>query len=204
MPPGRRLEKAREIGAKTERERGWTDAPRLLPRPRQDRRRHWLRAHNTAMKEWRSATRRLRGAGRSCADVARQPKTDLTYANQLQSVAILRSCSSRTCSIRACRIIIHAYDFPPLADRIAAAALCWHCRRSRTHAICPRTSIPWSGCGRSRDPSNSSAPKSARLLPCRRFTVYAHLQLAQDGKAKALTAKRRYDPAPGIARWVPW
>jgi len=91
--------------------------------------------------------------------------------------------------------IIHAYDFAPLADRgIAAApgvyggiAPAVAARR----ATCPRTSIRWSVYGRKSIASNASALENpARLFTTRRISrFYAHLQLAQDVKAKAMIEK---------------
>ena len=120
------LEKALEIGAKTERERGWIDALRAYFRDHDkvnvDIR---LRAYNKAMEEM---------AARYPDDYevqvvyaltlqASASKTDLTYANQLQSVAILeRLFEQNPQHPGVSHFIIHAYDFAPLADRGIAAA----------------------------------------------------------------------------------
>src|SRR5258708_146185 len=120
------LEKAREIGPKTERESGWIDALRAYYRHHDkvdvDTR---LRAYNAAMAQM---------AERYPDDYevqvvyaitlqASASKTDLTYSNQLKSVAILEKLFEQNPQHPGVsHFIIHAYDFPPLADRGVAAA----------------------------------------------------------------------------------
>ena len=120
------LEKAREIGAKTERERGWIDAIRAYYRDHDktdvETR---LRAYNSAMEQM---------AQRYPDDYevqvfyaltlqASASKTDMTYSNQLKSVAILEKLFEQNPQHPGVsHFIIHAYDFPPLAERGIAAA----------------------------------------------------------------------------------
>jgi len=209
------LEKAREIGAKTERERGWIDALRAYYRDHDkvdvDTR---LRAYNKAMEEM---------AQRYPDDYevqvvyaitlqASASKTDLTYANQLKSVAILEKLFEQNPQHPGVsHFIIHAYDFPPLAERGIAAAKRYggiapavpHARHMPSHIY------SMVGMWEESIASNTSALEiQPDYYHAADFTVYAHLQLAQDGKAKALidkalaTAPRGDRPAGGFGNFV--
>jgi tetratricopeptide (TPR) repeat protein len=190
------LEKAREIGAKTERERGWIDALRAYYRDHDkvdvDTR---LRAYNKAME----------GMAQRYPDdyevqvvyaitlQASASKTDLTYANQLKSVAILEKLFEQNPQHPGVsHFIIHAYDFPPLADRGIAAAKRYggiapavpHARHMPSHIY------SMVGMWEESIASNTSALEiQPDYYHAADFTVYAHLQLAQDAKAKALIDK---------------
>src|SRR5262249_36422226 len=120
------LEKAVEIGAKTERERGWIDALRAYFRDHDkvnvDIR---LRAYNKAMEEMaaRYPDHYEVQVVYALTLQASASKTDLTYANQLKSVRILEKPFSPTPQHPAVwQFIFHAYAFAPLADRGVAAA----------------------------------------------------------------------------------
>ncbi len=190
------LEKAREIGAKTERERGWIDALRAYFRDHDkvdvDTR---LRAYNKAMEQM---------AQRYPDDYevqvvyaltlqASASKTDLTYANQLQSVAILEKLFEQNPQHPGVsHFIIHAYDFAPLADRGIAAAKRYasiapavpHARHMPSHIY------SMVGMWEESIASNASALEiQPDYYHAADFSVYAHLQLAQDAKAKTLIEK---------------
>src|SRR6266446_74520 len=190
------LEKAREIGAKTERERGWIDALRAYFRDHDkvdvDIR---LRAYNKAMEEM---------ARRYPDDYevqvvyaltlqASASKTDLTYANQLQSVAILEKLFEQNPQHPGVsHFIIHAYDFAPLADRGIAAAKRYasiapavpHARHMPSHIY------SMVGMWEESVASNASALDiQPDYYHAADFSVYAHLQLAQDAKAEAMIKK---------------
>ena len=198
------LEKAREIGAKTERERGWIDALRAYFRDHDkvdvDTR---LRAYNAAMAQM---------AERYPDDYevqvvyaltlqASASKTDLTYANQLQSVAILEKLFEQNPQHPGVsHFIIHAYDFAPLADRGIAAAKRYasiapavpHARHMPSHIY------SMVGMWEESVASNASALEiQPDYYHAADFSVYAHLQLAQDIKAKALIEKSLATPARG-------
>ncbi len=198
------LEKAREIGAKTERERGWIDALRAYFRDHDkvdvETR---LRAYNKAMEQM---------AQRYPDDYevqvvyaltlqASAAKTDVTYKNQLQSVAILEKLFEQNPQHPGVsHFIIHAYDFAPLADRGIAAAKRYasiapavpHARHMPSHI--------YSMVGMWEDSIASNA-SALEIQPdyyhAADFSVYAHLQLAQDGKAKALIEKALATPPRG-------
>src|SRR6478672_6757895 len=191
------LEKAREIGAKTDRERGGIDALRAYFRDHDkvdvETR---LRAYNKAMEQM---------AQRYPDDYevqvvyaltlqASAAKTDVTYKNQLQSVAILEKLFEQTPQHPGVsHFIIHAYDFAPLAERGIAAAKRYggiapavpHARHMPSHIY------SMVGMWEESIASNTSAMEiQPDYYHAADFTVYAHLQLAQDVKAKALMETR--------------
>jgi tetratricopeptide (TPR) repeat protein len=198
------LEKALEIGVKTERERGWIDALRAYFRDHDkvnvDIR---LRAYNKAMEQM---------AARYPDDYevqvvyaltlqASASKTDLTYANQLQSVAILEKLFEQNPQHPGVsHFIIHAYDFAPLADRGIAAAKRYasiapavpHARHMPSHIY------SMVGMWEESVASNASALEiQPDYYHAADFSVYAHLQLAQDVKAKTLIEKSLATPVRG-------
>jgi len=198
------LEKAREIGAKTERERGWIDALRAYFRDHDkvdvETR---LRAYNKAMEEM---ARRYPNDYEvqvvyALTLQASASKTDLSYANQLQSVAILEKLFEQNPQHPGVsHFIIHAYDFAPLADRGIAAAKRYasiapavpHARHMPSHIY------SMVGMWEESIASNASALEiQPDYYHAADFTVYAHLQLAQDGKAKALIEKALATPPRG-------
>src|SRR5947207_13645336 len=198
------LEKAHEIGAKTERERGWIDALRAYFRDHDkidvDTR---LRAYNNAMEDM---------ARRYPDDYevqvvyaltlqASASKTDLTYSNQLKSVAILEKLFEQNPQHPGVwPFIIHAYDFPPLAERGIAAAKRYggiapavpHARHMPSHIY------SMVGMWEESLASNASALEiQPDYYHAADFSVYAHLQLAQDSKAKSLIEKAIATPPRG-------
>jgi len=184
------LEKAHEIGAKTERERGWIDALRAYFRDHDkvdvETR---LRAYNKAMEQM---------AQRYPDDYevqvvyaltlqASAAKTDVTYKNQLQSVAILEKLFEQNPQHPGVsHFIIHAYDFAPLADRGIAAA-------KRYASIAPGGSAraPYAvahlfdggGCGRSRSrrmrPRSKSSPTTTMPPISRSMHTYSSRRMAR-------------------------
>ena len=93
--------------------------------------------------------------------------------------------------------LVHAYDYPPLADKgikIAVDATRASRRRRRTRATCRRTSIRWWGCGRSRSPRTGRRSRSSPTTITRpTSSVYAHLQLAQDAQGQGAGRHERRD-----------
>jgi tetratricopeptide (TPR) repeat protein len=120
-------------------------------------------------------------------------KADLTYANQLKSVALLEKLYEQNPQHPGVsHFIIHAYDFAPLADRGIPAARRYagiapavpHARHMPSH-IYSMVGL-W-------DESIASNASAIEIQPdyyhAADFSVYAHLQLAQDVKAKAMIDK---------------
>src|SRR5215204_1764459 len=201
------LEKAREIGAKTDRERGWIDAIRNYYRDHdQTDVETRLRAYNSAMEQM---------AQRYPDDYevqvfyaltlqASASKTDMSYGNQLKSVAILEKLFEQSPQHPGVsHFIIHAYDFPPLADRGIAAARRYggiapavpHARHMPSHIY------SMVGMWEESIASNTSAMEiQPDYYHAADFAVYAHLQLAQDVKAKTLIENVIATPPRGDRR----
>jgi len=187
------LDKARAIGAKTQRERDWIEAIGAYYRDHdklaQDTR---LAAYTNAMEQmtqrypddfeaWTYYALTLQASA---------PRNDKTYANQLKSAAILERLFAQSPEHPGvAHYLVHAYDYPPLASkgikiaaqyaRIAPAAP--HARHMPSHIY------SMVGMWEESIASNRSAlDVQADYHHATDFMVYAHLQLAQDAKAKAL------------------
>jgi tetratricopeptide (TPR) repeat protein len=204
------LEKAATLPVKTDRERDWIDAARAYFRdfdktPVETR----LRNYNAAMEKV---------AKRYPDDFEAQvyyaltlqasaPKSDLTYANQALSAGMLEKLyAANPQHPGITHYLIHAYDFAPFAERGIPAARRYgalapavpHARHMPAHI--------YSMVGLWED-SIASNLSALEIQPdyyhAADFTVYAHLQLAQDAKAaalieKALATRPRGDRPPGV------
>lgn len=188
------LEKARAIGAKTQRERDWIEALSAYYRdhdkvPLNAR----LLAYTKAMEQmtqrypddfeaWTYYALTLQASA---------SKTDKTYSNQLKAANILeKQLNQNPQHPGVAHYLIHAYDYPPLAEKGLAAARRYagiapaasHARHMPSH-IYSMVGL-W-------DDSIASNHSALEIQPdyyhASDFTVYAHLQLAQDAKAKAAT-----------------
>jgi len=198
------LEKAREIGAKTDRERGWIDAIRAYYRD------HDKTDVETRLRTYNSAMEQMAQRYPDDYEVqvfyaltlqASASKTDMSYGNQLKSVAILEKLFEQNPQHPGVsHFIIHAYDFPPLAERGIAAAKRYggiapavpHARHMPSHIY------SMVGMWEESIASNTSAMEiQPDYYHAADFTVYAHLQLAQDVKAKALIEKAIATPPRG-------
>jgi tetratricopeptide (TPR) repeat protein len=190
------LEKARQIGAKTQREREWIEALSAYFRdhdklPVNVR----LAAYNDAM-----AQVAQRYPDDDEAQVfyaltlqASASPADTTYANQLKSVAILEKVYDRNPEHPGVtHFIIHGYDYAPLAEKGIPAARRYagiapavpHARHMPSHIY------SMVGLWEESIASNASALAiQPDYYHAADFSVYAHLQLAQDAKARALTEK---------------
>jgi tetratricopeptide (TPR) repeat protein len=198
------LEKARALGAKTERERDWIEALSAYYRDHDrisvDAR---LRAYNSAMEQITQQYPDDYEARvfHALTLQASASKSDTTYANQIKSAAILeRLYEQNPQHPGVSHFIIHAYDYPPLADKGLAAARRYagispavpHARHMPSH-IYSMVGL-W-------EESVASNASSLEIQPdyyhASDFTVYAHLQLAQDGKARAMIDKSLATPDRG-------
>jgi tetratricopeptide (TPR) repeat protein len=190
------LEKARQIGAKTQRERDFIEALSAYFRdhdklPVNVR----LAAYNNAMEQVAQ-----RYPDDDEAQVfyaltlqASASPADTTYANQLKSVAILEKVYDRNPQHPGVtHFIIHGYDYAPLAEKGIPAARRYadiapavpHARHMPSHIY------SMVGLWEESIASNASALEiQPDYYHAADFSVYAHLQLAQDAKAKALTEK---------------
>jgi tetratricopeptide (TPR) repeat protein len=198
------LEKAHAIGAKTQRERDWIEALSAYLRdhdkvPADVR----MLAYNRAMEQM---TQRYPDDYEARVFYAltlqaSAPKTDTTYANQLKSAAILEKLYEQNPQHPGVsHFLIHAYDYPPLADKGIAAARRYagiapavpHARHMPSH-IYSMVGL-W-------EESIASNASSLEIQPdyyhASDFTVYAHLQLAQDARARAMIDKSLNTPVRG-------
>jgi tetratricopeptide (TPR) repeat protein len=197
------LEKARAIGVKTQRERDWIEALSAYYRDHDkvavDAR---LAAYNRAMEQM---TQRYPDDYEAQVVYAitlqaAAPKADLTYANQLKSAAILEKLYAQNPQPGVTHFIIHAYDYPSLAHKGIEAARRYggiapavpHARHMPSHIY------SMVGLWEESIASNASALEiQPDYYHASDFTVYAHLQLAQDGKAKAMIEKSLATPDRG-------
>jgi len=198
-PPAKDAQKAWEVlekakgEAKTQRERDWIEALSAYYRDHDkvslDER---LLAYTKAMEQM---TQRYPDDFEAWAYYAltlqaSAPKTDKAYANQLKSAAILEKLFKQNPQHPGVsHYLIHAYDYPPPADGgiesarryagIAPAAP--HARHMPSHIY------SMVGLWEESIASNRSALQVQKdYYHATDFMVYAHLQLAQDAKAKAL------------------
>ena len=190
------LEKAREIGAKTQRERDWIEALSAYYRdhdktPVNAR----LVAYNKAMEQ---LTQRYPDDYEAQVFYAltlqaSASPADTTYANQIKSAAILEKLYDQNPQHPGVtHFLIHAYDYHPLAEKGIPAARRYagiapavpHARHMPSHIY------SMTGLWEESIASNASALEiQPDYYHAADFSVYAHLQLAQDAKAKALTDK---------------
>ena len=187
------LEKARAAGAKTQRERDWIEAIGA-----------YYRDHDKV-----SLTARMAAYSKAMEQITQRypddfeawtyyaltlqasaPKNDKTYAYQLKSAEILeRLFKQNPDHPGVAHYLVHAYDYPPLADKgIKIANLYAKIAPAAPHARHMPSHI-YSMVGMWED--SIAANRSAiEIQPdyhhATDFIVYAHLQLAQDAKAKAL------------------
>src|SRR5438874_1492299 len=198
-PPAKDAQKAWEVldkakgEAKTERERDWIEALSAYYRDHDkvsvdDR----LLAYTKAMEKmtqrypddfeaWTYYALTLQASA---------PKTDKSYANQLKAAGILEKLYKQNPQHPGVsHYLIHAYDYPPLADKGIAAARRYagiapaapHARHMPSHIY------SMVGMWEESIASNRSALEvQPDYHHATDFMVYAHLQLGQDAKAKAL------------------
>ncbi len=137
---------------------------------------------------------------------ATAPKNDVQYKNQLKSAEILEKLLTKNAEHPGVvHFLIHAYDYPPLAEKgIAAARRYAKLAPAAPHARHMPSHI-YSMVGLWED----SIASNLHALEVRKdyyhamdFIVYAHLQLAQDGKAQAILERARAvaanAPAPDL------
>ena len=187
------LEKARAAGPKTQRERDWIEALSSYFRD------YDKVPVNARLVAYNAAMERMAQSYPDDYEVlayyaltlqASAPKSDLSYANQLKSAAILEKLFEQNPQHPGVtHYLIHAYDFAPLAERGVASARRYagiapavpHARHMPSHI--------YSMVGLWEDSITSNA-SALEIQPdyyhASDFTVYAFLQLAQDEKADAM------------------
>src|SRR5712692_2022423 len=187
------LEKARVAGAKTPRERDWIEALSAYFRD------HDKVAVDARMVAYNAAMERMAQSYPDDYEVqvyyaltlqASAQKSDLTYANQIKSAALLEKLFDQNPQHPGVtHYLIHAYDFAPLAEKGIASARRYagiapavpHARHMPSHIY------SMVGLWEESIASNASALEiQPDYYHASDFTVYAHLQLAQDAKADAM------------------
>ena len=128
--------------------------------------------------------------------VASAPPTDKTYANQLKAGAILESLWAKQPDHPGlAHYIIHAYDYPPLADKARAAAQRYaSIAPSAAHALhMPSHTFTRVGMWEESVNANSRSMKVAlgtgsiaEALHAADYAMYADLQMGKDSDAKAI------------------
>jgi tetratricopeptide (TPR) repeat protein len=190
------LEKARVAGAKTPRERDWIEALSAYFRD------HDKVAVNARLTAYNAAMERMAQSYPDDYEVqvfyaltlqASAQKNDLTYANQIKSAALLEKLFEQNPQHPGVtHYLIHAYDFAPLAEKGIASARRYariapavpHARHMPSHIY------SMVGLWEESIASNASALEiQPDYYHASDFTVYAHLQLAQDAKADAMIRK---------------
>ena len=190
------LEKARAIGAKTARERDWIEALSAYFRD------HDKVPVNKRMAAYNAAMEQLTARYPDDYEAkvfyaltlqASASYADTTYAQQLKSAAILEKLYEQNPQHPGVsHFIIHAYDFAPLADKGIPAARRYagiapavpHARHMPSH-IYSMVGL-WEESIRSNASALEIQPDYYHAAD---FAVYAHLQLAQDVKARTLIDK---------------
>jgi tetratricopeptide (TPR) repeat protein len=187
------LDKARALGPKTQRERDWIEALSAYYRDHDkiplDAR---LLAYTRAMEQ---LTQRYPDDFEAWVFYAltlqaSASPADKTYANQLKSAAILEKLLRKDPQHPGvAHFLIHAYDYPPLAEKGLPAARRYaglapaasHARHMPSHIYSVL------GLWEESIASNRSALEiQPDYYHASDFIVYAHLQLGQDAKAKAM------------------
>jgi hypothetical protein len=190
------LEKARAAGPRTQRERDWIEALSTYFRD------HDKVAVDVRLAAYNAAMERMAQTYPDDYEVqafyaltlqASAPKSDLSYANQIKSAALLEKLFEQNPQHPGVtHYLIHAYDFAPLAQKGIASARRYagiapavpHARHMPSH-IYSMVGL-W-------EESVASNASSLEIQPdyyhAADFTVYAQLQLAQDAGADAMIKK---------------
>lgn len=190
------IQQAITVGAKTERERDWINSLAAYYRN------HEKTPVNARLAAYTKATQALTEKYPDDFEAwvfhalnlqASAPKDDLQYRQQLKSAQILETLLHKYPQHPGVtHFLIHAYDYPPLADKGIAAARRYaklapaapHARHMPSH-IYSMVGL-WEESIASNNHSMEIRPDYYHAAD---FVVYAHLQLGQDAKAKAMLEK---------------
>jgi hypothetical protein len=196
------LEKAKTIGAKTPRERDYLAAIELIYK---DADKTDLRSRRLAYEKAMEALAQRYPDDPEAATfyaLALQMTvqlTDKTYSNQLKSAAILeRLAKQQPEHPGIVHYLVHAYDYPAIADRgLSAARLYARIAPNHPHALHMPTHI-YTRLGMWQDSiemnNRSAAAAKAEGIGFEQahamdYLVYAYLQLGQDAQAKRVMAE---------------
>jgi hypothetical protein len=215
------IEKASQMGAKTERERAYIDAAsRLFTSFEKVDQRTRVLAYRAAMKDLaeKYPDDKEASAFYALAIASSQDPTDLTYASLLEAGAILEKLApTEPDHPGIAHYIIHSYDAPPLASRgLAAARAYGKIAPMAPHPLhMPSHTFTRLGYWKDSIESNIASAEAARRvnspyeeLHAMDYQMYAYLQLAKDGSAKRLlgdlpAAQARFNAPGGVASAAP-
>jgi hypothetical protein len=191
------LDKAKEIGAKTQRERDYIAAIDLIYRDAEKvdfrtRRLSYEKAMQALMQRYPDDTEAQIFYALALNMTA--PPTDKTYANQLKAAAILeRIVEKQPNHPGVAHYIVHSYDYPALAERgLSAARLYARIAPNHPHALhMPSHIFTRLGMWQDSIENNRRSVAAARAegngqeqAHAMDYLVHAHLQLGQDAEAK--------------------
>ena len=195
------IQKAKEIGAKTQRERDYIDALSVMYVD-SDKIQHrarvaaYLKAMEALAAKYADDDEAQIGYAITL-NVAASP-ADKTYANQLKGAAILDPIFKRQPRHPGVvHYLIHLYDYPPIAEKgLDAAKLYASIAPAAPHAQhMPSHIFTRVGYWKELIASNIASVKAAKAdkaasdqLHGQDYMVYAYLQLAQDNNARAVVA----------------
>lgn len=193
------LEKARAIGAKTERERDWIDAISALYRD------YEKVSYRDRQLAYEKAMERLSQKYPDDAEAsiyyalalnATALRSDLTYANQLKAAGILENIFQRNPNHPGvAHYLIHSYDAPAIADKgMPAARRYAGIAPSVPHALhMPSHIFTRVGAWQESIETNMRCAESSirgnepdEKTHCNDYAIYGYLQLAQDARAREL------------------
>jgi hypothetical protein len=203
------IAQARAIGTKSERERGYIEAvaayyDNFAERAHPARLRSMADAFEALAKQFPDDETQIFSA---IYLVATQPPTDKTFARAMQGAGILEAqFAKHSDHPGVAHYLIHAYDYPSIADKGLAAAMCYadiapsapHALHMPSH-IFTRVGL-WQESATTNHRSIAAAQADTERperLHALDYMVYADLQLARDGDAKAGVELARQTPAEG-------
>jgi hypothetical protein len=193
------LEKAKSIGAKTQRERDYIDALMAFYAghdqvPHGQRVQAYLKAMEALAARYPADDEAQIGYA-IVLNVAASPN-DKTYANQLKGVAILEPIFKRQPRHPGiAHYLIHLYDYPPIAEKgLDAARRYAEIAPAAPHALhMPSHIFTRVGYWQESIASNTASARAAKAgkephdqLHSMDYLVYAYLQVAQDKEARAV------------------
>jgi hypothetical protein len=217
------VERGRQAGAKTDRERGYVDAvSHLYADAQKNDQRARVLAYRDAMADLSARFPQDTEAAifYALALTASEEPTDKTYASRLKAGAMLENLWAKMPEHPGlAHYIIHSYDVPALADKALEAARRYaKIAPSAPHALhMPSHTFTRVGYWQESIETNIASAEVARRdkstaeeLHALDYQVYAYLQTAQDTAAKRVVdalpeVARRFDPdavgsaAPGSA-----
>lgn len=195
------LEKARAIGAKTERERDWIEAISALYRDYEkvlyrDRQLAYEKAMERLSQKYPEDTEA--SVYYALALNATALRTDLTYSNQLKAADILEKIFQKNPNHPGvAHYLIHSYDAPAIADKgMPAARRYASIAPSVPHALhMPSHIFTRTGAWKESIETNERCAESSvrgnepdEHTHCNDYALYGYLQLAQDGSARRVLA----------------